>query len=72
MLSPRRVAQLGLSAACLALVTSVTVLIAGASDMDSNSNAPLVVSPHAAPPLADSQINGMQTSLASAAEINHR
>jgi len=32
MLSPRHLAQLGLSAACLTLVTSITVLVAGASD----------------------------------------
>ena len=38
MLSPRRSAQLGLSAACLMLVTSVYVLVAGASDTNRNTS----------------------------------
>ncbi len=45
MLSPRRSAQLGLGAACLILVSSVAVLVAGASDYTTDNskhaNAPI-------------------------------
>jgi hypothetical protein len=51
MLTPRRSAQLGLGGACLVLVSSVAVLVAGGSDagqVSSNSNpaftSPAVVS----------------------------
>ncbi len=41
MLTPRRTAQLGLSAACLTLVTCITVLVAGArQDANSRSSQP--------------------------------
>jgi len=39
MLSPRRSAQIGLGVACLILVSSVAVLVAGAADSaDTNEN----------------------------------
>jgi hypothetical protein len=50
MLSPRRSAQLGLGAACLILVTSIYVLVAGAADTNrqqSDLTAPSAA--HAAP-----------------------
>jgi hypothetical protein len=43
MLSPRRSAQLGLGIACLILVSSVAVLLAGATD-PANSKANIEVS----------------------------
>jgi|HubBroStandDraft_5_1064220.scaffolds.fasta_scaffold385514_3 hypothetical protein len=43
MLSPRRSAQLGLGIACLILVSSVAVLVAGAAD-PANSKANIEVS----------------------------
>jgi hypothetical protein len=38
MLSPRRSAQLGLGAACLMLVTSITVLVAGSAESNHSQN----------------------------------
>jgi hypothetical protein len=43
MLTPRRSAQIGLGIACLILVSSVAVLVAGAAD-PANSNANIEVS----------------------------
>jgi hypothetical protein len=43
MLSPRRSAQLGLGIACLILVSSIAVLVAGAAD-PANSQANIEVS----------------------------
>jgi len=58
MLSPRRLAQLGLSAACLTLVASITVLVAGAADTGRNAD-PQSKSSHVTP-LATGQL-GMQS-----------
>jgi hypothetical protein len=62
MLSPRRSAQLGLSAASLTLVTCITILIAGSSDP---SKAPADISPSVstahAMPLASSQFVSSQS-----------
>jgi hypothetical protein len=48
MLTPRRSAQLGLGGACLVLVSSVAVLVAGGSDagqISSNSNSVVLSAP---------------------------
>jgi hypothetical protein len=64
MLSPRRSAQLGLSAASLMLVTSVTVLIAGASDSGSKPSNPSSRSDSAqVTPLASGQFGPLQSDL---------
>jgi len=62
MLSSRRIAQLGLSAASLTLVTSVTILIAGSAQPEKApaSVTPTVPSAHVAP-IAVTSFNGVQT-----------
>lgn len=64
MLSPRRSAQLGLSAASLMLVTTVTVLIAGASDSGQKPAAAASVnhSSHITP-LASGQVGSLPSDL---------
>jgi hypothetical protein len=62
MLSPRRIAQLGLSAACLTLVTSITVLVAGASDRKTSAQ-PATDGPAQVTPLATGQLDSMQSNL---------
>ena len=62
MLSPRRSAQLGLSAASLALVTSITILIAGSSDPSkAPANISSVVPAGQVAPLANSPIASIQS-----------
>jgi hypothetical protein len=58
MLSPRRSAQLGLGVACLILVSSVAVLVAGAADSaDTNANnAVSSVTPAVMPTPADNSL----------------
>jgi len=57
MLSPRRSAQLGLSAASLTLVTSVAILIAGSSDPNkAPANVTSLNAPSQVSSLASSQI----------------
>ncbi len=63
MMSARRTAQLGLGAACLTLVASVTVLIAGSVDgPDDHAATPSASASttHVAP-LASSQLESFQT-----------
>jgi hypothetical protein len=64
MLSPRRSAQLGLGAACLTLVTSITVLIAGSSDPNqSQKTAPEIAPPPHVAPLATGELESLQGDL---------
>jgi len=70
MLTPRRSAQLGLGAACLILVSSVAVLVAGAADSnknnDSQSTQQTVSTPaNKASEARSSQANGMMSAAAS-------
>jgi hypothetical protein len=62
MFSPRRRAQLALGAASLILVASITVLIAGSSDTSKNNVVPSGQSQ--VTPLANSQLESMQSDLA--------
>jgi hypothetical protein len=60
MLTSRRSAQLGLGAACLLLVSSVAVLVAGAADSQKpNSTQPIV-----SPPAGIAVQNGPAVSIA--------
>jgi len=61
MLSPRRCAQLGLSAASLTLVTSITVLVAGAAESSRINNRPVVDIASHVTPLASGQIQSIQS-----------
>jgi hypothetical protein len=64
MLSPRRSAQLGLGAACLTLVTSITVLVAGSSDPNQNeSPAKENTQTRHVAPLATGQLESLQADL---------
>jgi hypothetical protein len=63
MLSPRRTAQLGLGAASLMLVTTITVLVAGSSEPSNSSDKASAASPPAAQvtPLATGQLDSLQS-----------
>jgi hypothetical protein len=61
MMSARRTAQLGLGAACLTLVTSITVLVAGSVEpSNTGSVTPSVSSSHVTP-LASGQLASFQS-----------
>ncbi len=62
MLSPRHSAQLGLSAASITLVASITILIVGSSDPSKAPANVLSDSPTShVTPLADGQLVSMQS-----------
>jgi len=70
MLTPRRSAQLGLGAACLILVSSVFILVAGAADSnkinDIQSSQQTVSTPASkASEVRSTQTNGMMSAAAS-------
>ena len=72
MLSPRRSAQLGLSAACLTLVTCITVLVAGSNEPNHNTNSQIASTSSRVAPLASSQLGALQANLAQQIAIDKR
>jgi hypothetical protein len=61
MLSPRRTAQLGLSAACLTLVTCITMLVAGAKETGTANPGLAPRSNHITP--VSTELPGMPTNI---------
>jgi hypothetical protein len=64
MMSARRTAQLGIVAASLLLVSSITVLVAGSVDQPETQSSPVDSSSSHVTPLATDQLAGFQGDVA--------